>query len=532
MENSTIKNLNPAEAKELLKQYIADKNRDGLWIWIKEFLGWGVPRVSICQNHCAPFDFISDYLFGEIKDAIVLANRSGGKTLDFGILDTIMAFISDDTEIAAVGAIKFQADKGYQYFNDFSSKFPFVSNIHRLTRTKTDCLNGSSVQVLTGTMSGVNSPHPQILFLDEIDLMAWQVLQQALSMPQSKHGVESRTVLTSTRKFGSGPMQRLIDEADERGYKVYQWCIWEVVEPLPEDPEKMEDIRKEFDVLPEKINQAEGYYTWIDTISKHKSLDQETWEVEWLCSKPGMQGVIYGSSYSDEDNLLANWSPEGKRGYIYIAEDFGYGEGHPDAVLFCWLPPEYDRMIVFDELYMTNYSTDAIWKEIENTLLTYKMTVKGNVRGWACDYHGLTEIVDRKQRGAPILDKHPDASLYLVDNGINIVKKFLQTGRLMITDKCPTFRSELMSYKRKKNLDGTFSRMILKTNDHGPDGIRYLLVRIGEQIGRNAFVLPNQEEVVKSDDTRQEYERISPPTPFSGQDPDRPITADLVGMKW
>ena len=223
MENQKQKTqVNPADAKAVLQYAITNKDRDALWEWIVEFVGIKIPRKAICDDHCAPFDFVADYIFGEIKDAIVLANRSGGKTMDFGMLDAIMAFASDETEIATVGAIQFQAQKAYDYFKGFSQKFPFDSNIERFTMKETKCHNDSSVQVLTGPMSGVNSPHPQILFLDEIDLMQWNVLQQALSMPQSKRGVEARTVLTSTRKFGAGPMQRLLDEAEDRGYKVYK----------------------------------------------------------------------------------------------------------------------------------------------------------------------------------------------------------------------------------------------------------------------------------------------------------------------
>lgn len=528
--------LNPADAKGILKLIIERKDKDALWEWFKEHLSMEIPRVAICDHHCAPFDFVADYIFGEIKDAIVLANRSGGKTMNFGMLDAVMAFASDSTEIATVGAIQFQADKAYQYFKDFSNKFPFNSNILRFTRKQTDCHNDSKVQVLTGTMSGVNSPHPQILFLDEIDLMAWQVLQQALSMPQSKAGVEARTVLTSTRKFGAGPMQRLLDEAEARGYKVYQWCIWEVVEPLPlGNPTKMTEIRKEFPILPDRIEQAEGYYTWSDTMSKHRSLDSETWEVEWLCSKPGMEGIIYGSAYSDENNLLAGWSPvkDGKLrdGYFYLCEDFGFGEGHPDVVLPIWIPPEFDRAIIFDELYMTNYGDEAVWSAVTGMLSSYGMNVRDHIRGWACDYHGLTEIDFRKRKGAPVLDKHPDAGRYEVWNGIALVKKLLETGRLMITDKCINLRLEFMSYKKKKNLDGTYSKVIVKQNDHGPDGIRYFVVKMFDAIARNAY--DKSEEKAKPQAVRDPSLLVNtPPPPIPQTQGDKPITAGMLNMKF
>lgn len=510
----------PDEARTLLRKIVADRDRDALWEWIKEFLHTEIPRKAICEHHCAPFDFFADYILGEIKDGIVLANRSGGKTMGFGILDTIMSYLSDDTEVAAVGAIQFQAQKGYEYFDQFSSLFPFASNIKTKTMKKTYCHNGSTVQILTGTMSGVNSPHPQILFLDEIDLMAWQVLQQALSMPQSKHGVESRTILTSTRKFGAGPMQRLLDDAVRRKYKVYQWCIWEVVEKLPSDPEKLAEIKEEFKALPARIGDADGYYTWSDTISKHNTLDEETWETEWECSKPGMEGIIYGSSFSDDNNVLPDWTPylkDGtlKRGYFYLLEDCGFGEGHPDVLLLTWVPPEFDRMIVFDERYMTNYGDDQVWEEMEAMLASWGLSLRKHIRGWSVDPHAISEIAFRKRKGAPVMEQHKDAARYIVWNGIKMVKRLMQTGRFMQSSKCVNLRLEWMSYKKKKNLDGTYSMVIVKKEDHGPDAARYWIVKMFDLIIKNAFENKDRQEAPAEQLYKPELSQNAPPPPLS-----------------
>jgi len=531
---SLIKTTNPLEAKKLLIGIIEKKDREALWWWIKEYIHYEIPRVKICQEHCAPFDFVSDYLFDEVDFAIVLANRSGGKTQNFAILDTILAFLYDDIEIATVGAIQFQAQKCYEYVKEFSNEFPFVHNVNSQTMKKSTGKNGSSIQVLTGTMTGVNAPHPQLLFVDEIDLMAWPILQQALSMPQSKGGVKAKTVLTSTRKFGVGVMQRLIDEAPKKGYKVYAWCVWEVMEKLPADPVQLELIKKTFgNELPVNVDKCNGYYTWHDAIQKRNSpLEIETWEVEWLCRKPGMEGVIYGSSYSDDDNLLINWDPTDKPGYIYLLEDFGYGEGHPDVVIPVWIPPAFDRMVAFDERYMTNYGTDDIWLEVDSMLQEYGHRLpnqqtgdRGTITGWIADPHGLTEIQDRTNKGAPMMLKNPESQMYLVKNGIVTVKKFLRSGRFMITDKCVNLRAEFLSYKKKKNLDGTYSAEPMKTNDHGPDATRYGLIILGPLISEKAFaIIKEKTTAVQERSTTivkvpQKYEK-------------RPITAGMLTEKY
>ena len=304
-----------------------------------------------------------------------------------------------------------------------------------------------------------------------------------------------------------------------------------------EDSEKMAKIHKEFKTLPARIHEAtDGYYTWNDTMSKHRSLDEETWEVEWLCTKPGMEGIIYGSSYSDENNLLYDWSPlkpngKPRDGYFYLLEDFGFGEDHPDVVAPVWIPREFDRVVVFDELYMTNYGDQDVWDAVVAMLDSHGLKMS-DIKGWACDYHGLTEIKFRKDKGAPIMDKHKEAERYIVWNGIKLVRKLFQTGRLMITDKVVNGRLELMSYKKKKNLDGTYSDVILKKNDHFPDGLRYLIIVLFDAISRNAFQRTSQiKQHVKVHDPIRTGDK--PPAPIDQRGGgDKPITAGMMGMKF
>lgn len=471
--------LTPDEQRFILQQIIKYKDRDGLHEWIELNFGVRIPRVKICPDHDTPFDFVCDFLFDEFQTAIVLANRSGGKTYIFAILDAILSFLYPDIEIATAAAIESQAKRCYNYFSNYTGKEPFLSNIEAKTMQKTRMKNGSSVEILVATMTGVNSPHPQIAFFDEIDMWAWVILQQAFSMAQSKGKVAAKTVLTSTRKFPNGSMQRMLDEAVAKGAKVYKWCIWEVMEPLPTHNEVlMERIHQTFgNTLPKNIDKAEGYYTWEDVIQKYFTLDSETWASDWLCIKPGTEGIIYGAAYSDERNLLVGWDPkEQKLGQFYVFEDFGFGKNHPDVALFVWLAPDYSQLVVFDELYMDTQNTDEIIRSVTERLAEHGLSV-GNVY-WVCDYHGLTEIADRRQRGAMILDKTEESEDYKVLNGIAMVRKLFESNLLKITDKCVNLRSEILSYRRKKNLDGTFSIDPMKKDDHGPDAMRYGVIQL------------------------------------------------------
>ena len=192
--------------------------------------------------------------------------------------------------------------------------------IFTISLTKLD--NGSEISILPGTMSGVNGPHPQRTNFDEVELTQWKILMEFMSMAKSTKDVPSCVRITSTRKFSYGPMQRLIDEKDKRGFKMYMWCIWETIEKCPDTrsgtvpcyvlvpddrdniqkykvfSDNKEDFNKEFpiDVLQSnrekysgclscplvevclaKAKRADGYYSIVDTIDKFTGMDLRRW---------------------------------------------------------------------------------------------------------------------------------------------------------------------------------------------------------------------------------------------------------------
>lgn len=524
----------PKEMRLLLLAIIKEKDKPALHEWIRVNLGISIPRVAICKDHDAPFDFVADYLFENFINALVLANRSGGKTEDFAILDTIITWLYDYVEVATVGAIEEQALKCYSYFQTFSQNYPFSENVDKPTMRKTLCENGSSLQVLPGTMAAVNSPHPHFTFLDEIDLMQPNVLSQAVAMGQSKNGIQARTVLTSTRKFAGGIMQRMLDNAPKSGYKVYKWCIWEVMEALPaHDSPLYRQIQDLFGAtLPKGIVEAEGYYTWQDVVQKYlyyRENDPDLWESEYLCLKPGLAGVIYGGSYSDDNNLLSEeWSPRGKDGYLYLIEDFGSVEDHPNVVIPLWIPLSFDRVIAFNERYLTHLGTDGIIAEIEDMLLEDGLTI-ADVVGWIPDYHGIVEIEDRKVRGFPMVDKSDDPAQYLINNYIKLVKKWFSSGKLMITGRCPTLRIELLSYKRKKNPDGTWSSIAEKKFDHGPSALAYGFIYLDPLLGSKSFATMKEMREIEERVQRPEAHRAI--RRERTEEDDKPITAGLMNEK-
>jgi hypothetical protein len=339
----------------------------------------------------------------------------------------------------------------------------------------------------------------------------------------------------------------MLDEASTKDYQVYKWNIWEVVAPLPtDDPEMMKAIYKTFGgELPNNIHLANGYYEWYDLITKRKTLDDEVWQTEWLCSRPGLHGVVYGQSFTDDKNVIVAdegddyWIPP-TRGYTYLAEDFGHSESHPNVLLAVWIPTTFDRLIVYDELYLEKHNTDEIWQYGNEMLSPYshnlpdkRLNIKGTITGWACDPHNLALIDERAARGAPLLSNNEDPKMYHLRNSIPLVRRFLQAGRLMITDKCPTLRMELLSYSWKKNADGTYSNTVTqKDNDHGPDAIRYLILALGDKLERSWLKRTYEKDRKPVDLDRKAQELAEMQRNLGKKQSTAPLTANLIDKKF
>jgi hypothetical protein len=477
----------------LLKLIHSRKDKEALHDWIVACLGINIPTKKICPEHCAPFDFIADVFFEEVSDVIAVANRNGGKTINFAIIDLLNSLVHNKCETATVGAIEEQAKKCYKYLQDFINHHEFVFEmVEDSLISETRFSNGSLVQILTGTINGVNSPHPNKNFLDEVDLMKWPVLQEAFSMAISTNGIKAQNILTSTRKYRTGPMSRLIAQADSLGFKTYIWCIRETVEA--HDPEVCKnsvyagDCKGACDI-------SEGFYSFDDVISKKAKLDADIWESQWLCLRPSVQGLVY-PRFSDVDNVTREWQFDPSLP-TYIFEDFGYAVDHPDVALFCQVDFPKQQVVVFDEIYTNKKGTEEIIDGVLAKLRDYGILDMKGLSGWIGDPHGKTEKMDRFNKAAPMMEENKEhAELYLLRNSIPAVRKMIDQRLIKITPNCTGLKGELLTYSYRHLSDGTFSDDPQKQYDHGPDALRYGVIMLFPMLAYASFENIQKETVL------------------------------------
>jgi hypothetical protein len=90
------------------------------------------------------------------------------------------------------------------------------------------------IQVVIATMQGTNSAHSQVLLLDELDLAPRAPVEESKMIPtQCADGKPPVVLMTSSRKFAAGLVQEEIDEAEERGTRVFHWNLLDCTRPCP-----------------------------------------------------------------------------------------------------------------------------------------------------------------------------------------------------------------------------------------------------------------------------------------------------------
>lgn len=376
--------------EEIIEYFLANppKNDEELYHYISMVLGVDIPRKSVCEDHDPPFQFVADLFFEKISKALVLANRSGGKTYNVGALNTCESIIKNGCGIISIGGSEQQATKQYSYTQDFFSRSRQLSErvvdslIHRTVLT-----NGSFFKILASSEKAVHHDHVPKVRLDEVELMDPKIYKGAISIPQSdtKRNIRQSVLATSTRFKPKGMMQVLVDEAEKRGYTVYKWCYKEVTERCPDErsgktPVKLWVNRKKRSVLTDTqyksletakqragyiekkmrsrcvhcilapscqgdLKRADGYYLIDDLIDKYIE-ERSVWDAQWECRRPYAGELTYDEWDTD---IHARKVPHLPELVVYCGIDFGYN----NPFYACWFQIEpLGRVRVFKELWV------------------------------------------------------------------------------------------------------------------------------------------------------------------------------------
>jgi len=263
---------------------------DELLDFIDAFWGLRIPRAKVCPEHTPPAEYVATAFFEEVLDCVCWANRSGGKTLNGALVTWLDSVFKKGCETKILGGSGEQSLRMYEHIKGFIT--PSLQELvdGEALRTRTHLVNGSNIQILTASTKSVRGPHPQKLKLDEVDEFEDRIYEAALLIPKSARGIRASVQIYSTMHKAYGLMNKVITEAAESGYRVFKWCVFDVIEKCVgrecQECELWDDCQG-------RARQADGFYPIEDAISAKRKVSRETWKSEMLCKMPSQEGLIY-----------------------------------------------------------------------------------------------------------------------------------------------------------------------------------------------------------------------------------------------
>jgi len=504
------------------------KNPEELHKWIFDNTGVFVPKVKVCDDHCAPFDFISDVFFEKVTSVVVVGNRGGAKTFNVALLHVALAKFKAGIELCTIGAIEAQAKRAYDHVKTIISKIQNKnkgkSEVKSGTISKTVWTNNSQLEVLAGTMNATNGPHPQVVHFDEVELADQQVFQESRNMSQGAilegKYFNAVDVITSTRKRSSGPMQKLIDEINnaikadvEPPYSLYMWCIKETAENMPNcqvanpfvDAKSQCDCDKVVkgfwedgtnrtlkDICKGDFYKSQGWISHKDIVKLFRQSSKDTWEAQQECLKPSRSGLVY-SMFNIKTHGIKSYLPDINNGRIYAGIDFG--GTNPFGVVFIQeLDYEIEAMscdgnpvrmsegskVVFDEIYIANIGNSRLAELIAERENYWRSVSPGFiVSDRFADPQGKAARIDLSRANPPINTKW--TTTRDVVEHLKYTKELFEDQKIFINSaRCKMLLEEIESYHYpdKTNVLVDNPEKPVDDFDHALDAMRYCLVNM------------------------------------------------------
>lgn len=454
-----------------------------LYEFMNALTGEVVPFEPCCPHHLTPWHVIWEsyrvdlpgYEDQRSQDIVAIGPREGFKTLSTAKLNALELLLKPKVEIASIGAIIKQATRCYKFTSQYLLH-PVLAEMRILIKNimeETILANHSRYEQLVGSMSGVNSPHPNKLRADEVELMKEEVVEEMKMVPSSYGGWASHSLYTSTRKFVDGIMSALVDKAKKAGGKaarVIIWCYKDVSEPCPDERSgvngqiyEVEDIFHHGEkvvisaweycgdcpILPScrgDLKRAKGIIPISDTIKKWTELDRDKWLAQKECVEPPRTSLFFYDW--DEKFNVGDYKFDPKYSVDMFVDFTGGGED-PSIFQF-WQTREDTNDYLILEMKFHHRATPSVAQEVEQRcreLGIRPLVMMG-------DSAQMQQIRDFRACSHFFNNLRPVRKVERKD-GLAICKRRLRDNdgkrHTFIDERCLNFRHEIKNIKRKQS---------------------------------------------------------------------------------
>ncbi len=447
--------------------------------YVKVFLGLSIPNKVICSGHSSPMDYLwycfsSDFIDygGENSDAVVWANRGGGKTELAAVATLLDCIFKPGCEVRILGGSSLQASRMYEYMQVFL-RGGFEQFLQK-DALKTSCSfnNGSNVEVLTQSARSVRGQHIHKLRCDEVELFDEDVFSAAKFTTMSSKNIKAALEVISTMHRPYGLMQKVVSQAEKNNVKIFKWCIWEVIEKCRDRVCSQCCLWSDCQGRAKKAN---GYFKIDDCITQMRRASRAGFEAEMLCKKPNLENVVFDDFDVDSHVCELNYDPTLP---LYRTLDFGF----INPFVCLWIQVDGDGVIrVIDEYQRSRATIDIHAEEIK------RRTVCGEnaMTATFCDPAGAgvndvtgTSAV-RELRSMGVAVKYRRSKIL---EGVELIRRALKAGDntsgILISNKCERLIEAMRCYHYPDCSNGLKSELPLKDGlyDHHIDALRYFFV--------------------------------------------------------
>jgi hypothetical protein len=450
--------------------------------YVKIFLGIDVPDTKICPDHDTPMDYLwhafsaglpspsnRNYARPENADAVIWANRAGGKTELAAVATLLDCIFKPGCQVRILAGSGEQATRMYEYLTGFLHNGLEHLLAGPVLKTKCRFANRSAVEVLTQSAASVRGQHIQKLRCDELELFDEDVFAAAKFTTQSTEKITAAMELISTMHRPYGLMRKVVASAQKLATPVFKWCVWEVIEKCKDRVcsrcPLLDDCRT-------RAISANGYLKIDDCIAQRNRASRAGWEAEMLCIRPSRENVVFAQFDPETHVRPVDYNPALP---LYRTLDFGF----VNPFVCLWIQVDPDGIVrVIDEYVRSRATIDVHAAEIKSRTPVPEEQVAATF----CDPagKGVNDVTGtstvRELRSLAIAVRSRRSSIL---EGIELIRRAVRSGSgqstLIISPRCARLIEAMQCYHYPH---AAAAELPLKDGlyDHPIDALRYFFV--------------------------------------------------------
>jgi hypothetical protein len=467
--------LDPSLRREM--RFMQPTTVTELHAYVSAVLGFFMPPRAMVDGHVSPLAYLEHAFFEDRlpRDAIVWANRGGGKT-QLGAIATLLDLLfKPGIQIRILGGSFDQSSKMYRYLRQMLEGDVFRDLVAgNLTGRHVELINGSRVEVLSQSERAVRGQRVHKLRCDEVELFDEHVWEAAQMVTRSGQCGEIfvpgaiETLSTMHRPFGM--MQRLVRDNNNRR-RIMRWSVLDVLERCP--PQRDCETCPLWDDCLGRAKHASGFVLIDDAIQQRKRVGKATWRAEMLCIEPDRTASVY-PEFSRKAHVLAFDAPSANAAVWIGGIDFGYRD--PTVILWAFLT-QGDVLHVIDESVTRELTAESHIEIVRSkpwpTPRWFGADPAGHQRS---EQTGASTISIWKRAGFSIRTRRFD-----IEPGIMAVRARLKRAdgsiALVIHPRCRELIEAMLQYHYPPHRDDA-TLPVKDGHDHAADALRYLITNL------------------------------------------------------